>query len=92
MWSSRKARERKTPSRPMSRNWEVGPRKERWESVQAAVDDISGNRMNRATNGSDDGVHRTECVAPKTSKSPPEMQSTTAARQANDEDFSISLG
>ena len=63
-WSSRKARERKTSSRPMRRNWEVGPRKERSESVQAAVHDVGGNRP---TNGSDDGVLRTGCVATKTS-------------------------
>jgi len=75
----------------MSRNWEVGPRKERWESVQAAVDDVRGNRANCPTNGSD-GVYRTECVAPKDQQSPPVTQATKAARQANDEDFSFSLG
>ena len=52
----------------MRRNWEVGPRKKRWESVQVAVDDVRGNRANRPTNDSDDGVHRTGCVALKTSK------------------------
>jgi len=75
----------------MSRNREVGPRKERWESVQAAVDEVHGNRGNHATNSSN-GVHRTGCVAPKDLQSPPVTQATKAARQANDEDFFVFFG
>jgi len=73
----------------MSRIWEVGPRKERWELVQAAVDDVRGNRT---TNGSDDGVHHTGCVAPKNQQSPSATQATTDASQATDEDFSAFRG
>jgi len=77
----------------MSRNWEVGPRKERWESVQAAVDDDHRNRANCPTNGSDDGVLRTGYVAPKTGKvcrrcSP----QCWLLRQANDKDFFTFFG
>jgi len=46
---------RETTSWLVGRDWGVGPRKERWESVQAAFDD---DRRNRPPNGSDDGGHR----------------------------------
>jgi len=80
--------ERKTPSQPMSRNWEVRPGRECWESVQVAVDGVRGNRWNRPTNGSD-SFHRTGCVAPKDQQSPSETQSMTAAGQANNEGFFV---